>query len=102
MSTSQFKKFSEGVTEPSHDAAPVSPRRQYLISATVVEPNQPAGDRPLRTRHWFDESGQVARNTETHPMTEDRLGDFLETLELRGATREHHPGPWDSIQALAH
>ena len=68
----------------------------------MVKSDQPAGDRPLRTRHWFDKPGQVARNTEAYPMTKDRLGNLFETLELRRATRKHHPGSWNSIQTLTY
>jgi hypothetical protein len=68
----------------------------------VVKSDQPAGNCPLGTRHRLDKTGKGAGNTETYPMTENRLGNLLETLEFRGTTREHHTGPWYSIQPLTY
>jgi hypothetical protein len=62
-----------------------------------MKSDQSTGDGPFRTRHWFDKPGQGTGRSETHPMTEDCLGDLFKTLELRGATRQHYPAPGDSI-----
>lgn len=66
----------------------------------MVNSYQSAGNSPLRTRYRLNETGQSAGGTETHPMAEYRLGDFLETLERRGAARQHHACPGNSIQPL--
>jgi hypothetical protein len=102
MSTSHFKKISEGAAQPGQQATVPPPLCQVFVSSTDLHPDQTAGDGPLGPGHRLGETGQVQRPADPSSVSENLLCHLFEPVEGGGAARQHDSRSRHSVELMLH